>query len=103
MSETEIMRAILVAVSALPETMVWRNNTGQTPAQGGRVIRFGLPGSPDILGVHRGQAVGIEVKTSTGRQSQQQLRFQVAFEAAAGTYIIARSVPDALDALERLI
>jgi hypothetical protein len=43
------------------------------------------------------------VKTSTGRQSQQQLRFQVAFEAAGGTYIIARSVPDALDALEHLI
>jgi hypothetical protein len=103
MNETEIMRAVLVAVTAVPGPMFWRNNTGQATAQGGRVIRFGLPGSPDILGVHRGQAVGIEVKTSTGRQSQQQLRFQVAFEAAGGTYIIVRSVPDALDALENLI
>jgi len=102
MSETEIMRDILIAVSALPETMIWRNNTGQGTAQGGRVIRFGLPGSPDILGVCRGRSIGIEVKTAKGRQSQQQRRFQRAFEAAGGVYVVARSVEEAVDALGKL-
>jgi hypothetical protein len=102
MSETEIMRDVLVAVTVIPGAMFWRNNTGVGATRGGSVIRFGLPGSPDIIGVHRGRSVGIEVKTPTGRLSKQQCRFQQAFEAAGGIYIVARSVSEAITVLEKL-
>lgn len=101
MSETVIMRDILVAVSALPQTLVWRNNTGVGVAPGKRVVRFGLLGSSDIIGVHRGRAVAIEAKAPRGRQSDEQRRFQAAWERAGGIYILARSADEALAELAR--
>ena len=99
MTETEIMREILVAVTALPETIAWRNNSGVAVTAARQVVRFSTPGAPDILGVRRGRGFGIEVKTSTRRQSKEQRAFQRAFERAGGLYVLARSVGDALAAL----
>ena len=99
MSETEILRAVLVAVTALPDTVAWRNNTGVAVTAARQVVRFGAPGAPDILGVRAGRAFGIEIKTPTGRQSAAQVAFQRAYERAGGLYIIARSVDDAVRAL----
>lgn len=99
MTETAIMRDILIAVSRLPGTLAWRNQTGALRDQNGQLVRFGVPGSPDILACRAGRFIGIEVKTHTGRQSIQQQRFQAALERAGGLYIVARSVDDALQAL----
>lgn len=86
--------------------MVWNNPTGvaralQPPHQ---VIRYGLPGSPDIIGVaclpcpHCGQpvgrALGVEVKTPGGRQSPEQRAFAAAWQRRGGVYILAREVDD---------
>lgn len=116
-SEKRILNESLVAVSALPDVLAWRNNTGQAwqgthyraatgqkiTVQPGMVIlmdarpiAFGLPGSADILGVRRGRGFGIECKTPTGRQSEQQQKFQAAFERAGGLYGIARSPAEAV-------
>lgn len=100
MSETQIMQDILVAVSALPETLVWRHNTGVGVTRARTILRAGLPGSADIIGVSRGRAVAIEVKTASGRQSEQQRKFQAAWERARGVYVLARSVDDVLAALQ---
>lgn len=72
--------------------MWWRNNTGAAVGIGGCMIRFGAPGSPDILGVYNGRSVGIEVKPPRKYQSKGQKQFQQWFEAAGGLYILARSV-----------
>ncbi len=122
-SEKSILNAALVSVSALPETMIWRNNTGmawsgtQVPTRPGstvvirpgmvvlmdaRPVRFGLAGSGDILGVSKGRALAIECKTLTGRQSVDQGKFQRAFEAAGGVYVLARHEDDACNAVRRL-
>ena len=97
--ETDIMRATLVAVSALPGTMAWRNNTGALPLATGGWLRFGLVGSADIIGVRRGHAFAVEVKTPSGRTSIAQRRFRAAWEAAGGLYVVARCPEDALAAL----
>lgn len=99
MSESAILRAVLVAVSRLPDTMVWRNQTGALRDARGRVVTFGLIGSPDIIGVYQGRALGIECKTQTGRQSDNQHNFERAWRAAGAIYILARSVDDALRGL----
>lgn len=114
-SEKAILNDTLVKVSALPETIIWRNNTG-TAWAGRRVnvrpgqtlvvkpgmtiimdaqpISFGLPGSGDAMGASAGRPLAIETKDATGRQTQEQKDFQAAWEAAGGVYILGRDADD---------
>lgn len=119
-SEKAILNDTLVAISAEPETIAWRNNTGQAwqgkrqnlrvgemvrVIQGmvvlgeARPITFGLPGSGDILGASAGRPLSIEVKDATGRQSDIQKRFEVAWVRAGGIYLLVRSPEEAVEAL----
>jgi hypothetical protein len=47
-----------------------------------------------------GRRIEIEVKTPSGRQSEQQKRFQDMIEKFNGIYILARSVEDAERGIE---
>ena len=113
-SEKSIQNEGLVRLSAEPCSLYYRNNTGRA-WQGERVIaavgqfvkvepnmvilrearplKFGLPGSSDVLGVQQGRAVAVEFKTAIGRQSEQQELFERAWTIAGGIYVLARS-PD---------
>ena len=102
MSETAIMHDILVAVTSLPGSLFFRQNVGVARTSTGAVVRFGVPGCPDILGSYRGRFVGIEVKTRTGRQSESQKAFERALTKAGGVYLLARSPEEAVSALEAL-
>lgn len=75
--------------------MAWKNNTGATSTAGGGFVRYGLPGSPDIIGVlPGGKFIGIEVKTGAGRLSELQAAFRIAVENAGGVYLVVRSLDD---------
>ena len=115
--ETSILKEALVEVSSLPETLVYRNNTGQA-WQGkpvdvkvgqtivvrpgmkiladARPIKFGLEGSGDIMGASRGIPVAIETKTARGAQREAQKLFEMAWVKAGGLYVLARSAADAV-------
>lgn len=116
-SEKAIQSDILVDVSALPETMAWRHNTGQawqgiklrfypgtqTPVPPGHVllkdarpVKFGLTGSADIIGATCGKPLAIEVKDEDGRQSTDQKNFQRAWERAGGIYLLVRSAAESV-------
>lgn len=61
----------------------------------GRVVRFGLKGSSDILGIYRGGYIlAIEVKTGRGRQTVYQQRFQAMIERFGGRYVIVASAEE---------
>ncbi len=100
MSEQDIQSEILAAVTAVPGFLAWRANSALAVTAARQVIRANVPGCADIIGCYRGRFVAIEVKTETGRQSQQQRRFQAAVERAGGLYVVARSPSDALAALQ---
>lgn len=121
-SEKAIQNDTLVAVTALPGVMAWRNNTGQgwqgqrlaraagamvkvepgmVILRAARPITFGLPGSPDIIGAINGRAFGLEMKAATGRLEESQPKFRRAWEAAGGLYGVPRSVEEALEILRR--
>ena len=102
MTEAQVQAEILVAITAYPRAFFHRSNTGVARDASGRVIRFGLRGAPDIQGCYCGRAVGIEVKSSDGRQSPDQKRWQACFERAGGIYILARTVTDVTSVLDRL-
>lgn len=97
MTHGELVNDILLAVS--PLGMAWKNNTGVLRDQTGRPVRYGLPGSSDVLACIRGRFVGIEAKVGADRQRQNQSDFAAAIRAAGGIYILARSVDDVRNTL----
>ena len=101
--ERDIKAAILLALGRRPDVLAWNHPTGLarslTPPY--QPVTYGLVGSADIIGVlgPDGRAIAVEVKTATGRQSEQQRKFEAAFRRCGGLYILARSVDDALKGL----
>lgn len=121
MTEHIIMTEIRAALARRPDVLVWRNNTGRfwtIPKQAtcatcgsnllsGQGIKgayqtvcgLGL-GSADLVGVQRvggvGRFVGIEVKTSKGRTSDDQDRWLGAVSNYGGVTGVARSVDEAM-------
>lgn len=75
---------------------------------GHTTVRFGLPGSADILGIVRlnvagrpiGALLAVECKTKVGRQSEQQRRFEAMVRAFGGCYVLARSAAEAVESVE---
>lgn len=93
MKESRITRACLAELNSLEGCYAYRNNTGAVMI-GKRPVRFGDPGSGDIIGAFLGRAIAIENKTRRGKQSDVQRRWQEKWEAAGGLYILARSVAE---------
>lgn len=91
----------MLAVGNLPGVRVWRNNTGALRDATGQLIRFGLKGSADILGIvgPAGRFLAIEVKAPRGRLSEHQQNFRAMVESLGGLYVVARSPGEALDAI----
>ncbi len=75
---------------------------------GERVVRFGVVGGADILGIIRlprgiGALLAVECKTLVGRQSEQQRAFERMVRDFGGCYVLARSVADAVAGVDRFI
>lgn len=92
-----MVREILARCGARPDCRLWSNNTGV-----GRglthdgIIRFGLVGSADILGIHEGGTfIAIEVKTGAARQTKEQRSFEGMIRKFGGLYIVVHSVDEA--------
>jgi hypothetical protein len=108
-SETAIVADILLMIGKEFHSTIraWRNNSGALPDAHGRLVKFGLVGSADILGVigsEGGRLLAIEVKAPGGKRTQTQINFANMVIAMNGRYILARSVAEARDGLlQRII
>jgi hypothetical protein len=100
-SEHRIQHDILVALGRRPELRLWRQNTGAVKVED-RFIRFGVKGCADILGLiaPTGRLLAIEVKGPHGKLSPAQEAFGVMVRRFGGLYVVARSVEDAVTAVE---
>jgi len=94
MTESQIQDAIRLELSG--QVLTWRNNIGRAQTRTGAYITYGVgnPGGADLIGLHRGRFVAIEIKTPIGRQSREQKMFQVLVEAHGGIYVVLRSVEE---------
>lgn len=123
-SEKRVLAETLIELSAMPQSLLWRHNTGQA-WQGRRVegrigsmvrlepgmavlrnahpVRFGLEGSADIIGVIRGHALAVETKTESGKQRDAQIMFERAWVKAGGIYILARSAEESREKTEQAL
>lgn len=103
MSESQIMKDIQVQLSAYG-CRLFRNNVGLFDTLDGRKIRTGLcVGSSDLIGWTKcGRFLAIEVKTSHGKPTQQQLDFIQAVNWSGGVGFIARSAEEAISYIKQI-
>jgi len=98
--EAAALLEVLKAVRAHP-LVAWceRMNSGAAKV-GGRFIRFGWPGCPDVLGqLKDGRLLGVEVKSRTGRLRPEQAVFLERIRGAGGVAFVARDLRDVVKAL----
>ncbi len=92
-----LVREILARCGARSDCRLWSSNTGV--ARGlthDGIVRFGLVGSADLLGILRGgRFCAMEVKTGAARQSSRQVAFQKMIERFGGLYVVVRSADEA--------
>lgn len=95
MREQDIQNAVLDYLS-YKGVFHYRQNSGAYRTQHGSFVRYGTPGSPDIIVVEDGRYIGLEIKKPTGVQSKSQKEFQKKLEEAGGEYHLIRSIDDVL-------
>ena len=95
MKEAEILSEVMIEIGSIPGVLAWRNNTGMIKSADGRFVRFGTPGSPDVIVIAGGKFVGLEVKTERGRLSPRQRKWRAACETAGGIYAVVRDAHSA--------
>ena len=113
--ETQIQNAILLALSEAG-ALSWRHQVGTFRAYDNpnRLIKIGTPGQADIMailpviitdamvGTLVGLSYQIEVKTSTGKQSEGQKNWQKQTENRGAIYQLARDPAEVLATLRNI-
>lgn len=99
--EAAALLEVLKALRAHP-LVAWANRANSGAAKvGGRFIRFGWPGCPDVLGQLRdGRFLGVEVKAAKGRLRSEQSLFLERIIDAGGVAFVARDCRDVHSALK---
>lgn len=100
-----MVNEILIAIGSRPDLIVWKNATGVARSlDGERIIRYGLPGSPDIIGFsNMGKFIGIECKTGQAKKSKKQNNFHAIAEKFGAIYFVAKSVDEAVKKLQTFV
>ena len=92
--ESDVLAETMLALSRIG-ALVMRNNSGALRDAHGRLVRFGMKGSADILACYQGRFVAVECKREGKRPSPDQVRYANAVRAAGGIYVVVRSKEDA--------
>jgi hypothetical protein len=95
--EAAALVEVLKALRTHP-AVAWveRQNSGAVRV-GGRFVRFGWVGCPDVLGqLKDGRLLGVEVKAAKGRTSPGQVAFLERINQAGGVAFVARDLRDVL-------
>lgn len=95
--EAAALREVLLTLHAHP-AVAWceRMNSGAA-TMGGRFVRFGWKGCPDVLGqLNDGRLLGVEVKAERGRLRPEQTLFLERIRSAGGVAFMARNCRDVL-------
>lgn len=98
--EAAALCEVLKALRAHP-AVSWceRMNSGAARV-GGRFVRFGFVGCPDVLGMLTdGRLLGVEVKAAKGKLRPEQAIFLERINDAGGVAFVARDCLDVLQAL----
>lgn len=92
--ENPIQAKIIKFLETRNNAYTVRVGSGAIKTQWGGYFKTGKRGCPDIICCYRGFFVGVEVKSETGRQSQEQKDTEKHIKSIGGYYFVARSVDD---------
>lgn len=92
-----VVSEILALCGSRAGCRLWKNATGVGRGiDSDRMIRFGLPGSADIIGIgHGGLFLAIEVKTGSAKQTKEQQAFAAMITMYGGYYTVVSSAAEA--------
>ena len=86
---------------ALCGIFAWRNNSGALKDRNGRVVRYGLKGSADIIGIlPDGRFLSVECKRPGGKIRPEQIDFMNTINSNNGVACIVHSPDELLKALK---
>ena len=92
---TNLIKKTLLELSKA-NCRAWQNDTGVALSiDGKRIIRFGLKGSSDIIGIHyTGKFISCEIKIGSDKLRSEQIAFKAMIEKMNGLYFLIRSEED---------
>jgi hypothetical protein len=90
----------MAACGALPGVVLLRLLVAHLYTRSGQPVRVGVPGTPDLLVMVDGKAIGIELKTPLGRLSPEQVACHAAWLRQGTPVVVCRSVDEVRQAIE---
>lgn len=101
--ESIVKKSIVAYLSFIPNCEIFPVSTvGVYDAAQKRFRKsVGRIGTPDLLLCYRGVFVGIEVKSKTGRLTDEQKEIGACIESAGGVWGVAKSMEDVREILKR--
>ena len=90
MKESDIVKAIMKYLKAVPRCFAWKEHGGM----------YGTAGIPDIIACINGRFFGFEVKTESGKPTKLQEATIRKILAADGTAVVVRSVDEVRAVIE---
>jgi hypothetical protein len=104
LSEKQIETEILRLLNLLPNTYAWKNHSMGVYDPMRKTFRrmsgFAIRGVSDILGIHNGKMICLEVKSAKGRLRPEQREFLEKMTSLGAVCAVVRSWPEALCALQ---
>lgn len=101
-AEKSIQNEIMLALGSRPGVRIFRLNVGLGRTARGAVVRFGVPGMADLLVCAGEKYLWLECKSKRGSLRPEQRAFRDTIQAIGGAYAVARSVEEAIAALEEV-
>jgi hypothetical protein len=95
-AENNVTKQVRLAITQMGDRATFVRVQAGTFTIADRLIRGAEAGTADLIGVYRGIAVAMEIKTETGRQTATQREWAQRWEAAGGVYRVVRGYNDAL-------
>jgi len=124
---SKVKSQVLKAIGSERDIMVWNNPTGTFMSPSGGIVKVGIRGAGDIIGLMRknlhivriigensfqphsretddtvGIMFAIEIKTGGGVQKKDQKKWQAAFESFGGKYFVCHNALEAKAAIAEL-
>lgn len=96
MTETQIQKNCLDWLKIMG-FMSWRQNNGGRWMGDRYIPTAGRKGVADIIILHNKTSIWLEIKSETGRQSEDQIKFQQDVEKSGNVYLLVRSLKELQD------
>ena len=97
--EKHIQKSIIDYLSYRKDLYFIRSGSGLIKTEKGKYFKSGKPGCPDVIVCYKGRFIGLEIKTSKGKQSQIQKITESLIKECGGEYYIVKSLDDVLKIL----